>query len=352
MKSRSRNIIIVFLVFFFTFSIIPSVLGKTRHGYLVDFIYDTEIDGEGFKNSILAEDIMLPEATSYALGILYEYGMNPHEITDLRSFLEDQITNMFDSDSVSLYDLYFLLKSLDILDYISLVDENLKNRIYRYMNETQQHDGGFSLSNSSSMASLSSTYFAYQILSLIEQPFPNITLHKNWILLCNNSDGGYGGNRSLSSTIYNTYNAVFLLNELGTVDELVDKNQTLNYIDSFYVSNPSDTNKVGGFLPDLTANYPLLSSTYYCVIITFLIDETLLNSRDTVNWILSRQSFQDGGFADITEGTDQRTSSIVTSFYAFKTLSTFGALYKLSAEIWAVEFDYMILIILMASIGV
>lgn len=330
-------------------SIIPSVLAKTRGSYLVDFIYSNEIEGEGFKNSILAEDTMIPEPTAYALDILSGFGINAHEISDLQSFLEDHIADMIDSDTVSLYDLYFLLKSLDILHY--QIDASLENNIYRYLNQTQQSGGGFSISNSSSIPSLSSTYFAYQIYLLIEPSFPNITLHRNWILSCNNSDGGYGGNESLSSTIYNTFNAVFLIDKLGTIDDLADKNQTLNYITSFYVDNPSDINNVGGFLPDTTANYPLLSSTYYCIMVVSIIDNSILNNYFTVNWILSRQNFQDGGFADLTEGTNQYTSSVISSFYAFKTLSKFSALSKLSTEIWMVEFDYMILIILMASIG-
>ncbi|MFX1325944.1 MAG: prenyltransferase/squalene oxidase repeat-containing protein [Promethearchaeota archaeon] len=347
MKSRSRNIIIAFLILFFTISIIPSVLAKTRSSYLVDFIYSNEIKGEGFKNSILGEDTMIPEPTAYAIDILSGYGFNPHEVPDLQSFLEDHIADMFSSDTVSLYDLYFLLNSLNTLDYT--IESDLENKIYRYLNQTQQPDGGFSISNSSSIPSLSSTYFAYQIYPLIGQSFPNITLHGNWILSCKNSDGGYGGNQSLSSTIYNTYNAVFLLDSLEA--DLADKNQTLNYINSFYVDNPSDINNVGGFLPDTTANNPLLSSTYYCIIIVSIIDNSILNDYFTVNWILSRQNFQDGGFADLTEGTDQSTSSVISSFYAFKTLSKYSALSKLSAEIWMVEFDYMILIIIMASIG-
>jgi hypothetical protein len=45
-------------------------------------------------------------------------------------------------------------------------------------------------------------------------------------------------------------------------------------------------------------------------------------------------------------------SSVVSSYYAFKTLEIFGSLGKLKAEVFMVEFNYWILFIIFASIGV
>jgi hypothetical protein len=333
---------------FFILNITPIALAKTRRTYLTDFLFNNEIHGEGFKNGIEGTS-PLTEATTYAIEILDHYGLNAHDLTDLETSLESDLQNMFNNDEVFLYDLYFLLKSLNILEYS--IEEQLENQIYNYINQTEQIGGGFSFSNTSKLASISSTYFIVQIHSLIGKTIPNITIHKDWVLLCNNTDGGYGSNSSLSSTILDTYYAVSILEELGFINEIVDENQTLNYLNTFYVQNPSDTENFGGYMPDITANYALLSSTFYCAKAIEIIDDTMLQNTATIQWVLTRQIFQDGGFADITQGTDQLSSSVTSSYYAFKTLELYNSLSKLNSEAFMVEFNYWILVIIMASIG-
>ncbi|GAH35825.1 unnamed protein product, partial [marine sediment metagenome] len=215
------------------------------------------------------------------------------------------------------------------------------------LNGTEQVGGGFSYLNSTMSPSLSSTFFVVQIHSLLapSQPLQNITLHKDWVLLNYNTDGGYG---NTTSTLLSIYYAVSLLDQLTSVDDLVNKSKTLSYLTSFYVNNPSDVNNIGGYIPALTSKSSLLSSTYYCVMAISLVNNSFLNVGRTTNWVLSRQYFQDGGFADIVDGNFQPSSSVVGSFFAFETIS----LSKLDAEIWMVEFNYWILIILMASIGI
>ncbi|MFX0028066.1 MAG: prenyltransferase/squalene oxidase repeat-containing protein [Candidatus Hermodarchaeota archaeon] len=349
MKNKLRYITIIFIVFIFTLNVIPIALAKTRRAYLTDFILQTEVHGEGFKNGIDGENPII-EATSYALEILDLYGLNAHDITDLESNLEADLEQMFDDNNVVLYDLYFLRKSLDILEYP--IDPQLKNRIHEYLNQTEQVGGGFSFSNTTTLASLSSTYFIVKLYSLIGESVPNTTIHRDWVLLCNNSDGGYGGNKSLTSTILNTYYAVSVLDELGFINYLVDEDQTLTYLNTFYIQNPSDTENHGGYLPDITANYPLLSSTYFAIKAISIINETSLNKNPTILWVLNRQNFQDGGFADISQGTDQLSSSIFSSYYAFGALMILDpSLSKLSSEVFMVEFNYWILIIIFACIG-
>lgn len=335
-------------MFIIILNVIPIALAKTRRTYLTDFLFNNEIHGEGFKNGIEGTNPLI-EATAYAIGILDDSGLNAHDITDLETKLENDVEQMFNNDDVELYDLYFLLKSLNILEYS--IEEQLENQIYEYINNTEQIGGGFSFSNTSTLASISSTYFIVQIHSLIGETIPNITIHKDWVLLCNNSDGGYGGNSSLSSTSLNTYYAVSVLEELGFINELVDENQTLTYLNSFYIQNPSDTENYGGYIPDITANYALLSTTFYCAKAISIIDDTMLHNTATIRWVLTRQNFQDGGFADISQGTDQLASSVILSYYAFETLKLFGSLSKLNSEVFMVEFNYWVLVIIMASIG-
>ena len=339
------------LILFFTLSIIPNVLGKTRRLYLTDYIYSNEIEGQGFENGKSGLNDISFEATAYALEILDALGRSAHDISDLQTSLEDEINRMFNNDDVYLYDLYFLLKSLFITQSDYPIDGSLRNKIYQYLNDTEQAGGGFSFLNTTMTPSLSSTFFVVQIHLLLapSETLQNLAIHKDWILLHNNTDGGYG---NTSSTLLSTYYSVSLLDLLDSVNDLADKNKTLSYLNSFYINNPSDVNNVGGYLPDLTSKSSLLSSTYYCVMAISLVDEGSLNSAKTTNWVLSRQYFKDGGFADITEGKDQLSSSVIASYSAIKTLTTFDpTLGKLAIDIWMVEFNYWILIILMGSIG-
>jgi len=349
LKSK-RNFIVVLLIFFWTLSIIPSVFGKTRNTYLVSFIINNEIESEGFSNAITNTSKVSLEATADALNILDHFRRNPHEKGSLQENLKGKIEDMLDKDAVDLYDLSFLLGSLDSLDYS--IEENLMNKIYKYLNETEQNSGGFALSNASKSPSLSSTYYVIQLYSLIDKPIENKAIHIDWVLSTYNSDGGYGGNISLVSTIPSTFHAISILNELGNLSDITNINQTLSFLKSFYVDNNADTINYGGYLPDNNAKHALLSSTYYCVKAISLIRDDELNKIETTKWLLSRQNFQDGGFTDVNEGFEQSASSIVASYYAFLTLKIFDPqLSSLSKETWMVEFNYWILFIVLGSIG-
>ncbi|MFX1390859.1 MAG: prenyltransferase/squalene oxidase repeat-containing protein [Promethearchaeota archaeon] len=348
MKHKYRNLILTIFLLLITINAIPTVLGKTRYSYLITFIRNNEIEGEGFTNAI--NDEISLEATMYALNILDSYGINPLEVETLNGNLENRIEDMFNNDEVSLYDLCFLLKSLNSTEYT--IDSDLSDRIYDYVNDAEQLTGGFSFSNTSEVANLASTYFAIQIHFAIGRPIVNLTLHKNWVLSCNNSDGGYGGNQTLSSTLINTFFVALILDEIGDISELVSSIDTLNYLKSFYVNDSADFNSFGGYIPEDLAQYALLSSTYFCVKIISLIDPGELNTNPTINWILARQNFKDGGFAENTEGYQQKISSVIATYFAFETIKILNpSLSSLSSEIWMVEFNYIILGVILGSIG-
>lgn len=334
-----------------TINAIPSVLGRTRQSYLSSFVQNNRINNQGYSNSISSISSVSFEATAYAIDILEYYGRNQLEIETLQNNLENNVDEMFDNDEVVLYDLFFLMKSLNILQH---EDIDLENRIYKYLNDTEQIGGGFSFKNSTSSANLASTYYVIQLYLLIDEPINNLTAHKNWILSCNNSDGGYGGSQGLSSTLTDTFFVVSLLDELWGIDALVDMNKTLHYLKSFYVDDSADLNSFGGYLPDEIAQYALLSSTFFCVKSISLIDPDLseLNRASTIAWVLARQYFEDGGFAENSEGYEQKVSSVISSYYGFETLRVFNALSSLAGEIWMVEFNFWILGIVLMSIGI
>ena len=96
----------------------------------------------------------------------------------------------------------------------------------------------------------------------------------------------------------------------------------------------------------------MLSSTYYCVKGIELIDESELNGETTFNWVLNHQNFLDGGFGDWVEGNDQRGSSVSTSFYAFKLLEIFDSLELLNEDVFTVELNFLIVIIIASIIAI
>ena len=182
MKYRYRNLIVVFLLLI-TINAIPSVLGKTRKSYLSNFVQNNRINNQGYSNSISSTSSVSFEATAYAVDILEYYGKNQLEIEALQDTLEINVVEMFDNDRVVLYDLFFLIKSLNISQHEINID--LENRIYKYLNDTEQVGGGFSFKNSTSSANLASTYYVIQLYLLINKPnINNLTVHKNWILSC------------------------------------------------------------------------------------------------------------------------------------------------------------------------
>ena len=351
MKHKSQKLFISILIFIITLNIIPSVLGKTRGNYLISFILNNEIEGEGFSNGLFSSEKAVSfEATSYAIEILDNYKINPHDIENLISNLETDINDILNAKDPNLYNIFFILNSLKKLDPV--IDSSISDEIEELLNITKQATGGFSYSNNTKAVSLASTYFCIRLYSLIEKPIENITIHKNWVLSCYNSDGGYGSNQSLSSTLTDTCFAVFILEELEEIEALNSAINTLGYIQSFYVLDSANQNNYGGYIPSEYSQYALLSSTYYSVKAVSLIDDAKLFKGTIRNWVLARQNFRDGGFAENSEGYQEKSSSVISSYYAFETLRILDSLTSLLNEIWTVEFNYWILIIILSSIGI
>jgi len=333
--------------------IIPLASAKPRDSYLVDFIYSEQVGDESFGNSY-QETAQALEILDYFDAFTVEgfFGAeNKVDVPTLADNLDDKLTEMFDDETVNLYDLYGILKSLTYLNY--KIDSGLSLDIYNYINTSGLVSGGFAPTNTSKAVNVVSTFYAYQIYNLLEVDMPNKSIHTNWLLSCENTDGGYGSNSSLSSTLLTTYQVVILINGLtGSVNNLANKTATLEYLTSFYMSDTSDINNYGGYLPDITALIVLLSSSFICLDSIGLIDSTELHQDPTSNLVLSRQNFLDGGFSDKITGNYQELSSITTSYYAFKILLSFDSLDLLNEEIFMVEFNYIILIVVLLAIGI
>ena len=269
---------------------------------------------------------------------------------DLAYYLEDNLNDMFDSDTLLLYDLYNILQAFHLIGYN--IDSTLNLTIQKYLNSSSHVGGGFSPTNTSLSRDLASTFYAYQIYSLLKVDFPNKTIHENWILSCFKFDGGYAGNSSLTSTLLTTYYAVVLISELDNVDALISKSKTLEYLNSFFINDTYDPIGYGGYLPMTLATFPLLSSTYFAATAINLIQPSDLHKKATVSWVLDRQNFRDGGFSDKYSENNQELSSITTTSYAFNILMLFNSLSSLDQDVFMVEFNYLILTIVLVAIGI
>ncbi len=343
-------------------SLIPFSLAKLRRTYLTDFVISTRIDQSGFGNSEESPTFSY-EATAGALDILkyYELYEEPGlwgavtanvNTTLFQNSLSAKILPLIYQSGVIIYDLFHLFRALKLLDYT--ISSIHITETKTYLDGTNITTGGFAPTNISSSASIISTSYVIQLYNEIGKLNQiNQNLHKEWILNCSNYDGGFGGNSTLPSTLANTYYALIALNTLGRLNELPNPSQTINYLKSFYISDESDLKNYGGYLPDNYTSIALLSSTYYCVKAISMLDITQLNNETTINWILNRQNFEDGGFTENSEGADQKTSSIISSFLAFETLRTFKTdLSMLNEDVWMVEFSWLILLIVLSTIGV
>jgi len=336
--------------------ITPIAFAKPRKTYLVDFLLKNKIDNEGFAGSLKETTYALEIIDYYDLIIKQQwYGINETNVNAsiTRKYLEDYTISSLNNKTGSIYDLYYFYKSSNILGGTNA--PGLIERIKDYLSKSRVSGGGFAPYNTSKSASLSSTYYAINLYSLLNETIPTITSHKNFVLSCRNSDGGFGGNASLSSTITDTFYALQILHEISNLSYLTRPDITLKYLNSTYCNDESDTINYGGYLPDENSKYASLSTTYYCVQAISLINSSKLSltKQFTINWLLSRQNFQDGGFVDIGDQTSQIFSSISGSYYAFEALKTLNAdLNQLEEEVFMVEWNYWILIILLSSIGI
>ncbi|MBY8987608.1 MAG: hypothetical protein KGD61_04060 [Candidatus Lokiarchaeota archaeon] len=336
-------------------SITPMALAKTRQSHLIDFIYNNKNNDETF--GVTPQDTtkaikILDFYNAYLVEVLFEETKSVN-INELKGYLKDEIQTMFNTGEIDIYDIYHHLETLNKLEPLATsLDSTLHDKIYNYINQTYQIGGGFSPTNTTQAANMVSSYYIYNIFKIIGEQVENTTMHKTWLISCNNTDGGYGGNQTLSSTLTTTYFAVYLISELGTVNDLANQTSTLNYFKSLYIADSNNLGHYGGYLPDLFAETPLLGSTLLCVEGIKIIDDNELKTGATSNWVLGHQSFLDGGFGDGIEGIGETFSSISTSYSAFKILQILGLEASLNEEIFMVELSFLTLIIVISVIGV
>jgi len=346
-------------------SLSPFALAKTRKTYLSDFLLDNLIEDEGFSNCNREEyreesDEVSNEATAYALEILGEYDLleekdlfgeveKSYNSSDLQDSLEATLMSMYTFGIKDIYDTYYLLKSLVEMDVD--IDATLALQIKLFLDAAVQSNGGYAATDTSTSATLISTYFALQICDLLSIPYTN---PKSFVLTCARTDGGFGGDSTSSSTIANTYYAVLIMDFLDDFGSLLSEGLTINYLNQFYIDDENNEDNYGGYLPDLNAKDALISSTYYCIKAIYLLDDDDIEDEDaTSEWILDRQNFQDGGFVDQSEGYEQKYSSVISTYFAHEILDLLGKVEQLEEKVFMLEwewYDHLIFWIIIISL--
>ncbi len=340
-KSQKLIFIVIFLTGILTLT--PMVAAATRRTYLTNYILANQVENNGFGNS--------PEETLRALEILNDCGiLSSLNTQSLQSYFQNQIQNKFEDSNMDVYDLYYLLKSLDLLISGEYVNSSLKSKILNFLDGTNQTGGGFSPLNNTGTPNIISTYFAIQAYDIIDNTVIIDDIHKNWTHNCRNgNDGGYGGNASLPSSLTSTHFAISILDTFEATGEIVNVSDTINYLTSFYISEVNDQYNYGGYLPDDDAEFAILSSTYYCINSLNILSPSDLNGGPTCNWVYTLQNIKDGGFADRSSSDILKDSTIPCSYYAFKIITILGG--NLNVQIWNVEFNWIVLIIVLSVVG-
>lgn len=323
----------------------PLASAKLRKSYLTDFITSNKISKNGgFTNSVDGEKISY-EATFYSLEILSQYNLIPQQINSsgLSSFLQNNLTHLYESEELTLYNIAYILDSLEILE--NELESNLTKQIESYLNQTEISTGGFASINTSNSANIISTYFAFRNYQLLGRDIPNKTSHLNWILSCYNpNNDGFGGDPSLPSTLVNTYYAILSIELVNNTIDLPDRSGTLSYIESFYSS-------LGGFLPDLSASKPLISSTFYAIRSIIMLDSDNYDKNSIIDWVLDKQNLIDGGFSE-SSTNQEKSSSVINSYFAFNILLTLNALSYLNEDVGIVQFNWVILLYIVIGISI
>jgi phosphatidylglycerophosphatase A len=78
-----------------------------------------------------------------------------------------------------------------------------------------------------------------------------------------------------------------------------------------------------------------------------------LHNESTINWVLQHQNLQDGGFIESNDALRQLSSSLISTYYAFKTIVQFDdSLIVLDEDVGMVEFNWIVFLIVLSVIGV
>ena len=355
----NKIFIILFLLSLISVSlgaIFSPVTARSRRTYLTDFIFNNKIENLGYSNSILEDTYISEQSTYYALKMLKDLNLleTQEDLDIMATMLAQNVqTELDDLNDNSLVTLYYLLLSLDLIDDdLDKISTDNKNEIINWVNQSKHENGGFKNYNSSS-PTVFHTYFSVKILSLLSsENISDSQKHTEWIINCYNSDGGFGGNSTLNSSIISTHYAVLGVNFTTNINNLSSqKDSIIQYMINFYVSDIFDSSNYGGFSQTDSPSNSLISTTYFCVSTVNLLNSSQLDSQIILQRVLKSQNPIDGGFSESASDGSTSYSSMITTYYAFNIIKYFDPDFSsLNENVFDVEFNWLILIILILVI--
>ncbi len=156
----------------------------------------------------------------------------------------------------------------------------------------------------------------------------------DFLISCQNPDGGFGDSPATTSTTLATHQSLSILKLFGAIDT-IDKVKTIEWISSLqtkYNSNVSSFRRQGGFkvradtYPNLKYRVTL-EATYNSLASLALLDNEFtkfVNLMDVIHYIESCQSdvgYNDGTFKIVDESTDPYERAKSDTIYALSSLS-------------------------------
>jgi prenyltransferase beta subunit len=183
-------------------------------------IYDTYLVVKAYYYLGVTENLEVSNIT--------EYIMNSYSV-------EGGFKSLPTGSEISLTSTFYAIQTLAYLDSLDVLTD--KSSIQNYVNQfyvddsvLEAHYGGYyyNISDEITFTTISATFEAVRILTLLDYSVPDIDVTSRWLLSNQNiMDGGFAentleGQESISSTI-TTFQAVHILHDLGQLDLLSEE---------------------------------------------------------------------------------------------------------------------------------
>ncbi len=336
--------------------IAPTVLGLTRKTHLSNFIDSAETLSGGYQSTTYPSNNSAgnPDLVSTALAINMSifFGKTANTFYDTSTWIKDYLLTSDDGFLITpdettetMEAMYLATLALDTLDSVSSLASEVSDWIVDRRNATSH---GFA-NQEDGITTTRATFYAIESLNYlgnISTINSYTTETKEYYLSCYNSaDGGFAEIIGAESTLDATWAAVGGLYRIGQLNAIV-ASKTINYVSQFYFSSGADTFNFGGYG---TSGRATVRDTFYIQEIYSLLSTENPNEVNVTKYLLSCQNVADGGFSEKNTLDEYRTSSMLTSYYAFKALLTIdNQLAMLNEEVWYLPFDWITLVIVLA----
>ncbi len=303
-------------------SMMSSVSATTKKEAILKFVNGCFKSQDGYygTNDNSTDKVTTLESTYAALNVIgiFNQPLGPltydHE-SDIQIFLGPlantthggyRNAELFGKENVlSTFQALFIAKVLEIT-----IEPAYMKKHGQFLLDSQNENGGFGSSPSTnSSPDIINTYYALSALTItgnLTNIKYSMSLVRNFTLSCRESGNVFAGtSNSTDVSIAATYYAVRLFQDFLPLQ--TDLDGTAGDVKSFIANHLASS---GGFVDPASSTDPLLSSTYYAVLLCKDFAGDIPGGDDlAISWILSKQNY-DGGFV---EGSLPTASSSVVA---------------------------------------